>query len=61
MEERKFATHVLTDSLTHVLTDPTSRAPGCASTAGAKNNSQNENVLRNENKKGGQHEYEDSP
>ena len=37
MKERKFATHVLTDSLTHVLTDPTSRAPGCASTAGAKN------------------------
>ena len=23
--------------LTHALTDPTSRAPGCASTAGAKN------------------------
>ena len=32
MKERKFTTH----ALTHVLTDPTSRAPGCASTAGAK-------------------------
>ena len=27
-----------THSLTHALTDPTSRAPGCASTAGAKTN-----------------------